>query len=311
MHVYDLVILGGGPAGMTAALYAARANLRVILLETAITGGLVNSTYTVENFPSYPEIHGMELMEKFRAHIDHLNIPVEEVFEITGLDLEPDLKIVHGSSATYQSKAMILATGRRPVPLTVPPDVPVECAQLHHCAICDGAPYKDKKVLIAGGGNSAFDESLYLLHLGVKQLTIVEAMDSYFAAQSTQDALFADPRTHGYTGTRIVDVRLENNVLVNATLETIATKERFDIPTDGIFVFLGQKPNNEWFKESVKLNDHGYVIVTDDMATNIPGVFSAGDINHKAYRQITTAIADGTIAALAAERWVRTREVEK
>ena len=163
VHEYELVILGGGPCGMTAAVYAARANLRCIVLETNITSGLVNSTYTVENFPSYPSIHGMELMQKMRDHVDSLNVPVEEACEVESLELTGTIKTVETYDAVYKAKAVILATGRKPIPL----DVPTECEQAHFCAICDGGPYVGKRVLVVGGGNSAFDESLYMLKIGV------------------------------------------------------------------------------------------------------------------------------------------------
>lgn len=298
---YDVAILGGGPAGMTAAIYAGRANLKVVLLETNITGGLVNSTYTVENFPSYREIHGMELMEKMRAHVDHMGVPVEEVFELERLDLTGPEKCIEGADCIFKSRAVILATGRSPVPL----DVPTECDQIHFCAICDGASYAGKRVLVVGGGNSAFDESLYLLNLGISQLTVVEVMDRYFAAQSTQDTLLGDARVTGYTGTKVADLVVEDGRLTAAILETIATGERTTLPVDGIFAFLGQTPNNEWFRDVVTLTEQGYIAAGSDMSTNIPGVFAAGDIVDKPFRQITTAISDGTIAALSAERWLR------
>ena len=181
-RLYDVLVLGGVPAGMTAALYAKRANLRVALLEPNVTGGLVNSTYTVENFPSYPEIHGMKLMENIRGHIDQLGVNVEEILEIAGLELEGDEKIVRGEDgAVWKAPALILATDRKPIPL----DVPTKCDQLHFCAICDGAPYKGRRVLVVGGGNSTFDEGLYLLNLDVAQLTVVEIMDRFSAAEST------------------------------------------------------------------------------------------------------------------------------
>lgn len=298
---YDVLVLGGGPAGMTAAIYAKRANLRVALLESNVTGGLVNSTYTVENFPSYLEIHGMELMEKLRTHVDHMGVEVEEVFEIEGLELSTNEKIVRSYDMTYKAPAIILCTGRKPIAL----DVPTECDQIHFCAICDGAPYRGKRVLVVGGGNSAFDEGLYLLNLGVAELTIVEIMDRYFAAQTTQDTLFSDPRVKGFNCTKVIDVEVNDGRLCAAILENIRTGERTTLPVDGIFVFLGQSPNNEWFKNVITLDDKGYILAKEDMSTNIPGVFGAGDINHKLYRQITTAVSDGTIAALSAERWLR------
>jgi len=297
----DLVILGGGPAGMTAAIYAARANLDVVLLEENVTGGLVNSTYTVENFPSYPSIHGMELMEKMRAHVDSLDVTVEEVCEIESLSLDGERKIVETDEGTYSARAIILATGRKPIPL----DVPTECDQVHHCAICDGAPYKGKRVLVVGGGNSAFDESLYMLTLGIEHITLIEKMDRFFAAQATQDSLLSSGKVDGRTSTQVVDLVVEDDELKAAILENTTTGEKETVPVDGIFVFLGQCPNNEMFRDSITLSDRGYIVTDEHMSTNLPGVFSAGDINNKVYRQITTAISDGTIAALAAEHFLR------
>ena len=303
-HAYDLVILGGGPAGMTAAIYAARANLKAIVLESNITGGLVNSTYTVENFPSWPSIHGMELMQKMREQVDGLGVPVEEVCEVESLELDGDIKRIVTAEDDYEARAVILATGRQPIPL----ETPTEAQEVHHCAICDGAPYVGKRVLVVGGGNSAFDESLYLLNLGVAHITIVEIMDRFFAAQATQEQLLGTGKAAGLTRTRVADLRLDaEGKLAGAILENADSGAQQDICIDGVFVFLGQKPNNALFAEQVALSKGGYILAGADMSTNIPGVYGAGDINEKLFRQITTAVADGTIAALAAERYLRSR----
>ncbi|NDV23382.1 NAD(P)/FAD-dependent oxidoreductase [Desulfovibrio sp. JC022] len=300
--IYDMVIVGGGPAGMTAGIYAARAGLKAVILEENITGGLVNSTYTVENFPSYPTIHGMDLMKKMRAHVDSLEVEVEEVCEIENMSLEGDMKSVETDEGTFKAKTVIICTGRKPIPL----DVPTECDQVHHCAICDGGPYKSKRVLVVGGGNSAFDESLYMITLGIEHITLVEIMDRFFAAQGTQDQLLGTGKVDARSETKVVDLVVENDELKAAVLENVATNQQETVPVDGAFVFLGQNPNNELFAEKIKLSKNGYIITDEHMATSIPGVFSAGDINDKAYRQITTAMSDGTIAALAAERYIRT-----
>jgi thioredoxin reductase (NADPH) len=302
-HHYDCAIVGGGPAGLTAAIYAARANLKAIVLESNITGGLVNSTYTVENFPSYPSIHGMELMKRMREHVDGLGVPVEEVCDVARLQLAGPEKGIETDEATYLAKSVILATGRRPVPL----ETPTECDQVHHCAICDGAPYAGKRVLVTGGGNSAFDESLYLLSLGVAHLTLVEVMPRFFAAAATQEALFASGKAEGHTETRVADLEVANGRLVGAVLENLATGEIRRLPVDGVFVFLGQTPNNTLFRDQIILTEAGYIPAGPDMATSVPGVFAAGDIVDKPFRQITTAVADGTIAALSAERFLRGR----
>jgi len=299
---YDIIIVGGGPAGMTAGIYAARAGLKAIILEENITGGLVNSTYTVENFPSYPTIHGMDLMKKMRAHVDSLEVEVEEVCEIESMSLEGDVKIVETDDGTFNAKTVIICTGRKPIPL----NVPTECDQVHHCAICDGGPYKGKKVLVVGGGNSAFDESLYMITLGIEHITLVEVMDRFFAAQGTQDQLLGTGKVDARSETKVVDLVVENDELKAAVLENVATNQQETVPVDGVFVFLGQNPNNELFAKKIELSKNGYIITDEHMATSIPGVFSAGDINDKAYRQITTAMSDGTIAALAAERYIRT-----
>lgn len=300
-RAYDLIILGGGPAGMSAAIYASRANIRTILLEKNITGGLVNSTYTVANFPSYSEIHGMELMEKMREHVDSLGVPVEETLEINSLELEGPIKRVSDGETLYEAPAIILATGRQPIDL----QTPTTAEQVHFCAICDGEGYKGKSVLVVGGGNSAFDESLYLLGLGVHKLVIVEMMDRYFAASATQDALFAHHEVSGQCNTRVQDLVVEGNRLVGAVLENTSTGTVTKIPTDGVFVFLGQEPNNALFKDCINLDESGYIITDETMGTNISGVFAAGDITRKRYRQITTAVSDGTIAALSVENWLR------
>ncbi len=300
-RTFDLVIIGGGPAGMTAAIYAARANLKTILLESNITGGLVNSTYTVENFPSYPSIHGMVLMEKMREHVDGLGVTVEEVCEIERLDLTGPEKRTVTDGGTFVSKAVILATGRKPIPL----ETPTQSEQVHWCAICDGMPYVGKRVLVVGGGNSAFDESLYMLSIGIAHITLVEIMPRYFAAQATQDQLFSCGKAVGHTSTRVADLIVKDDALHGAILENVDTGEQTTIPVDGVFVFLGQKPNNDLFKDQMALTDQGYIKAGPDMSTGIPGVFSAGDINDKLFRQITTAVSDGTIAALSAERYIR------
>ena len=301
----DILIIGGGIGGMTTALYAARANLSVRIVEKEVCGGLVNWTHTVENVPSYKSIHGMDLMTACREHVESLGVTIEEVNEVEEVRLVGQPKEVRTSEGdSFTADVVVIATGRKPIPL------PVETAfeKIHYCSVCDGTAYKDKDVLVVGGGNSAFDEGLYLLNLGVAELTVVEIMDRFFAAEATQDALLGDPRVKGFKTTRVVDVEVTDGKLSAAILENAQTGERTALPVDGIFVFLGQSPNNEWFKDAIALDDKGYILAGEDMSTNIPGVFGAGDINHKPYRQITTAVSDGTVAALAAERWLRSRK---
>ena len=297
----DLVILGGGPAGMTAAVYAAQANLHTVLLDTAVTGGLVNSTHTVKNFPSQKEIHGITLMEKMRDQVDALDVPVEEVCDIEQLDLSGETKIIETDECIYHARSVILGTGRKPAPFYLDE----ECEEIHYCAVCDGSPYKGKRVLVVGGGNSAFDEGLYLHQLGVSHLTLVEEMDRFFAAPATRDQLCSQENVTAMTSTRVCGLTMEEGRLTGVRLSCEDGEKT--IPVDGIFVFMGQIPSNEIFKDQIALDDQGYIPSTPHMETNLPGVFSAGDINAKTFRQITTAMSDGTIAALSAQRYLNPR----
>lgn len=296
----DIIIIGGGIAGMTSAIYTARANLSTVIIEQAVCGGLVNSTHVVENFPSYQSINGMELMEKTQNQVEQLGVEVEEAVEIEKMDLTGEQKRLETDDTIFIGKAIILATGRVPVPL----EIETDCEQIHYCSVCDGASYKGKSVLVVGGGNSGFDEALYLISLGVKQITIIEVMDRFFASEVTRRKLIGKSNVTARTSTQIKEL-IEDGKLEAVILENTKTHETERIDIDGIFVFIGQKPNTDLFTDTIKLDQQGYILANENMETNVKGVFSAGDVNHKTYRQITTAMADGTIAALSAEKYIR------
>ena len=296
MKSYDLLIIGGGICGMTAAIYAARANLSVCILEKNICGGLVNWTNTVENVPSYPSIHGMDLMARCREHVASLNVAIEEVDEVERIDFIGERKLVYTSMGEeYEAGAVIVCTGRQPRPFPVK----TTFDKIHYCSVCDGTPYKGKDILVMGGGNSGFDESLYLLNLGIRSRPIVETFPNCIAAASTQDQARATGKIVVSVSTDItaVDPLPDGRGLVH--LLNKDTGEEYTEEIDGIFCFIGQSPNTALFDGVLEL-DHGYIKVNADMETNIKGVFAAGDVTAKKYRQITTAMSDGTIAALQA-----------
>ena len=299
MKEYDIIILGGGPGGMTSALYAAKANLSCLIVETNICGGLVNSTYVIENYPTYPSINGMTLMEKFQEQLLGLGVTIEEVAEIQNIQLERKKKIIVTDTDTYIGKAVIIATGRTPVPL----ELGQEVEQVHYCAICDGTAYKDKDVLVIGGGNSGFDEALYLLTLGVNKLLLIEQMDRFFAAERVQKELLVHQNVTAMHSTSLKKCTCENGRLKEVTLTT--EQGETQLPIDGIFVFIGQKPSTDMFRAHLQLDEQGYIVTDETMATDVPGVFAAGDVRQKQIRQITTAMGDGTVAALNAERYLR------
>jgi thioredoxin reductase (NADPH) len=297
---FDLLILGGGIAGMTAAIFAARASMRTGIIEEKVCGGLANWTNCVENFPGHVSINGMELMERVLSQVRNLGVDVDEAAEVVRLDLNGSFKTVETSEYLYTGKAIILATGRQPIKL----QVETECDHIHYCSVCDGSAYVGKKILVVGGGNSGFDESLYLLSLGVAEIIMVEALDCCSAIETTQTKLRAHRNVDIRTSTLVPMLTNEGNG-IRATLENVRSGKRESIYADGVFVFIGQKPNTSLFHGMVDLDAHGYVIAGPNMETNIPGVYAAGDVVQKNYRYLTTAMADGTIAALAVEKYVR------
>lgn len=296
---YDLIIIGGGIAGMTAAIYAARANVKTLLLEKSVCGGLVNSTHVVENFPSYESINGMDLMEKVRDHVDAVGVTVIEVIEIEDIKLGGDIKVVDTDEGQFSAPAVILASGREPRRLPIESDL----EQIHYCAICDGTGYKDKDVIVVGGGNSGVDESLYMISLGVKSILLIEEFDKLFASEATCDQLRACENVEIRTSTRI-EALIGDDRLEGVTLRDIKHDTLEDRPINGIFVYIGQDPQTDQYKTQVELDDSGYIQVNQDMKTNTPGVFAAGDVIQKRYRQITTAMGDATVAALSAVEYL-------
>jgi len=295
----DVLILGGGVAGMTAAVYAARAGLRVTLLEENACGGLVNWTRVVENMPSYISIPGMELADRMAEQVAALGVDVEEAACIEEISLAAGDKTVVADDVRYEARAVIAATGRRPVLL----DCAGDCCQVHYCAICDGSAYKGRHVLVVGGGNSGFDEALALLDTGVARVTLIEAQDRFFAAAAAQRALAAREGAVMYTSTRVTQLH-GTDALESVTL-TRADGSEQQLPCDGIFVFMGQEPSTQLFRGQLELDAQGYIVTDGLMATSVPGVFAAGDVRPKRYRQITTALSDGTVAAMEAERYIR------
>jgi thioredoxin reductase (NADPH) len=296
----DLLILGGGISGMTAAIFAARANLKTALIEEKACGGLANWTNTVENFPSHISINGMELMNRVLEQVKNLGVQVDQAAEVERLDITSSLKTVVTEGAIYSGKAIILATGRQPIRLKLE----TNCECIHYCSVCDGAAYTGKKVLVVGGGNSGFDESLYLLSLGVSEIVMVEAMENCCASEATQAKLGSRCNVSIKTSTCVTAITEDGNGC-RVTVENRKCKEHDTVYVDGIFVFIGQCANTHMFRGIIDLDENGYILTGSNRETNVPGVYAAGDVVKKKYRYLTTAMSDGTIAALSAAKYIR------
>lgn len=302
---YDVLIVGAGPAGLAAAIYAARARLKTLVVDESVPGGQVKTTHKVSNYPGFPEdVSGKELAAAFAAQAQRFGARIAKAVEITAHDLRgPEKRLVLDEEDEVIAPAVIVATGAKPRELGVPGESRFKGRGLSYCATCDGAYFDGKDIHVVGGGNSAVEESLFLTQFA-RTVTIVHQFDEFQAEPASVQEALAHPKVkallshepRGFHGEQALE-RLE--------VEDLRTKERKVLPTDGVFVFVGMTPRTDLVKDLVPLAPGGYVETTEAMETPVPGLFVAGDIRAKRFRQITTAVADGTIAALAAQRYVK------
>lgn len=291
----DLLIIGAGPAGMMAAVYAARAGLKTLILETTGAGGQILSTSEIDNFPGFLSVTGAELAMKMNEQVE--NCGVEILYdEISSLDLQGKQKKIVCADATIVAKAVIIATGASPRKIGCIGEEKFLGAGVHFCALCDGAFYKGKDIVVVGGGNSAVEEIIYLAPIA-KSVTVTNMMPKFTAFQTLVDKIPSSVKVHHNTTIKKMegDRKLEGIMLSN--------KKR--IKCDGVFVAIGRKPNTSAFDGQIKLAAGGYIAVNNKLETNLPGVYAAGDVGEKLVRQIVTACADGAIAATHAAEYIR------
>jgi thioredoxin reductase (NADPH) len=302
---YDVVVIGAGPAGLAAAIYAARARLRTLVLDESIPGGQVKTTHKVSNYPGFPEdVKGADLAAAFAAQAARFGADVRRAVEITGHDLAATPKrLVLDEEETVEARAVIVATGARPRPLGVPGEDLFKGRGISFCATCDGAYFEGKDIHVIGGGNSAVEESLFLTQFARSVTIVHQFMELQAEPASVQEAL-ANPKIRVLLGHEPRAFHGEA-ALERLEVEELATKERKALQTDGVFVFIGMVPRTDLIAPYVELAPGGYVETSEAMETGVPGLYAAGDIRVKRFRQITTAVADGTIAALAAQKQLR------
>jgi thioredoxin reductase (NADPH) len=302
----DIAILGGGPAGLAAAVYAARAKLKTMVLDKGTPGGYVNVTHSVANYPGTgKELNGYMLGHLMTEQAKQNSAIVHMAVEPESIDLGKK-EILADGDKLIRARAIIIATGSRPRPLNIPGESEFQGKGLSYCATCDGGFYEGKEILVIGGGNSALEESEYLTRF-VSGLTIVHQFDDFQANQKAVETVRNNPKIRfllsheprRFTG---------NGRLTGAEVEDLKTGLRKTLSADGIFVFAGFSPNTAGLDGNLSRDRYGYLVTDENMATNIPGVYAAGDVRSKKYRQITTAVSDGTIAALEAEKWVKAME---
>ena len=300
--MHDIIIIGAGPAGLTAAIYARRANKTVLLLEKGAFGGQITFSPKVENYPGFDSLSGTELADHFVEQALGQGADVE-IETVTGIRDCGDCKVVSTEDgAEYEAKAVIIAAGARHRHLGLPNEELHLGEGISFCAVCDGAFYKDKTVALVGGGNSALQEAI-LLSETCKQVTVVQNLDHLTGEQALQDVLTKRDNVDIRLGT-VVEALPATAPLDCVTLRRVADDTTYDLPVDGLFVAIGLVPENGPFESVVSLNEWGYVDAGEDCLTRTPGVFVAGDCRSKTVRQVTTATGDGAVAAVAACQYI-------
>lgn len=297
---YDVVIIGGGPAGLTAAIYTGRANLRTLVLEKGQPGGQIAQTEEVENYPGFPDpISGMELAQRMVQQAEKFGARLE-MDEVERIEQHGHEFIVTGYEASYRARAVIIATGANPKKLDVPGEDTFWGRGVSTCATCDGFFYRGKHVVVIGGGDAAVEEGLFLTKFA-DTVTIIHRRDQLRANKVAQARAFANPKMRFIWDTVVEEV-LGDDTVKGVRLRNLKTGEVMDHQTDGVFVFIGHIPNTGFLGDLVRLRDDGYVEVTDEIYTSTPGVFAAGDVSDYIYRQLATSVGAGTRAAMSAEK---------
>ncbi|WP_090797151.1 thioredoxin-disulfide reductase [Pelagirhabdus alkalitolerans] len=305
-RIYDVIIIGAGPAGMTAAVYTSRANLDTLMIERGVPGGQMANTEDVENYPGYDSILGPDLSNKMFDHSKKFG--AEYAYgDITEVIDGTEYKTVVASNKTYKAKAIIIGTGAKYKKLGVPGEEELSGRGVSYCAVCDGAFFKDKELIVVGGGDSAVEEGAYLTRYASK-VTIVHRRDELRAQKILQDRAFKNEKVDFIWDTVLKSINEENGKVGSVTLENVKTNETFEKKADGTFIYIGLEPLSEPFKSLGITNEEGYIPTNEQMETEIPGIFAAGDIRDKTLRQIVTATGDGSIAAQNAQSYIEELE---
>lgn len=301
-HVYDMIIIGGGPGGYTAALYAARAGLDVVVLEKLSAGGQMAQTHQIDNYPGFAEgIDGFLLAEQMQQQAERFGAK-SEYAEVTSLDLNAQPKKVESSEGTFLGRTVVLATGAGPRALGVPKEKELVGRGVAYCAACDGMFYKNKTVAVVGGGNSAAADALLLSRIA-KKVIIIHRRDTLRATKVYHEPLLKAENVE-FRWNSVVTELLHGSKLTGIRLQDVNSGQISQIDVDGLFISVGRVPVTALVKGQLDLDDSGYVISGEDCRTNIPGVFAVGDVRTKQVRQVVTAVADGAVAVHMAEEYL-------
>lgn len=300
---YELIIIGGGPAGLTAGLYASRARLSTLLIEKGIMGGQITNAELVENYPGFPQgISGFELGQLMHQQATKYGLETF-IAEVSRVEFAEAIKVIHTSEGTYQAKAVIIAGGSEHGKLGIPGEERLLGKGVSYCATCDGALFRDQRVVVLGGGDAAITEALFLTRFASKVM-VIHRRDQLRASRILQEKAFASPKIDFFWDT-VVEEIIGDGEVRELRLRNVKNGKVFTLAASGVFLYVGLKPNTDYLKGILPLDEAGHILVNPLMETKTPGVFAAGDICHNSARQAITAAGSGATAALSAERFIR------
>ena len=299
--MYDTIIIGAGPAGMTAALYAARSNLKVALIEGGLPGGQMNNTSDIENYPGYANISGPELAEKMFEPLE--NLGVEHLYGfVETVEDHGEFKKVVTDDQVYETRTVIVATGSKHRLLEVPGEEELNSRGVSYCAVCDGAFFRDQDLLVVGGGDSAVEEAIFLTRFA-KSVTIIHRRDELRAQKVLQDRAFANEKIKFIWDSVVKEIKGENRV-ESVVIENVKTGQVTEQAFGGVFIYVGLDPVSDFVQELQIRDQAGWIVTDDHMKTSVAGVFAVGDVRQKDLRQVTTAVGDGAIAGQEAYKYI-------
>ena len=303
---YEVIIIGGGPAGLTAGIYASRARLHTLLVESALLGGQMTTTEMVENFPGFPQgVTGDELsrlMEE-QAKKFGMEIVTQEIIKVS---IEEDMKVIQTHESTYRCEALIICTGTEYRKLGVSGEKEFAGKGVSYCATCDGAFFQDNKIVVVGGGDSALTEALFLTKF-VKELTIIHRRDALRGTKIYQERVLTNPKIKFLWNSIVQEIK-GDMIVHSIVVKNVKTGEIKEFETDGAFLFVGLSPRTQFLKGIVQMDGGGYILTNEDCETSEKGIFAAGDCRKKLLRQITTAVGDGATAAFSAQKYLEEKE---
>ena len=307
---YDIVIIGGGPAGLAAGLYAARGNMRTIILEKLIPGGQLNNTLDVENYPGMDHVTGPQIAQAMEEQTKRFGCEIISNVNITNVEVSGKKKTVESDKGKFVSDVIIIATGSEYRKLGAPGEKEYSGKGVSYCAVCDGAFFKEKELVVVGGGDSAVEEGTFLTKFANK-VTIVHRRDKFRAEKIIQDRAFKNPKINVIWDTTVPEIKGNGNGVIGVKLKNVKTNEEKDFKCDGVFIYVGLDPNSQLFKDKVALDPANKIITNEKMETNIPGIYAAGDVRETPLKQAVTAASDGSLAATIAISYIESLHDKK